>query len=180
MLPLAKCEEKIFLAQKKYHLAKTSGKKKKSPLKKLAPKYHLRWKVTKLNNRVRGQKNIPPEYSVFWENVSVFSLCVIINPSFSRHHEMGMVLVFLTSSNSRLKCIFLAIIYKRIGRLKWSLHRNVCLGKSYWFLQDWSCKYAHETFDRQKAWIWTYVKFVQFLPLRQNCSKSRQKTLSVF
>ena len=63
----------------------------------------LRWKVTKLNNGVRGQKNTPPEYSIFWENVSVFSLCVLINPSFSRRHEMGMVLAFLTLSNSRLK-----------------------------------------------------------------------------
>ena len=63
----------------------------------------LRWKVTKLNNGVRGQKNTPPEYLIFWENVSVFSLCVIINPSFSLRHEIGMVLAFLTSSNSRLK-----------------------------------------------------------------------------
>ena len=63
----------------------------------------LRWKLTKLNNGVRGQKNTPPEYSIFWENISVFSLCVIINPSFSRRHEIGMVLAFLTSSNSRLK-----------------------------------------------------------------------------
>ena len=63
----------------------------------------LRRKVTKLNNGVRGQKNTPPEYSIFWENVSVFSLCVIINPSFSRRHEIGMVLAFLTLSNSRLK-----------------------------------------------------------------------------
>ena len=63
----------------------------------------LRWKVTKLNNGVRGQKNTPPECSILWENVSVFSLCVIINPSFSRRHEIGMVLAFLTSSNSRLE-----------------------------------------------------------------------------
>ena len=63
----------------------------------------LRWKLTKLNNGVRGQRNTPPEYSIFWENISVFSLCVIINPSFSRRHEIGMVLAFLTSSNSRLK-----------------------------------------------------------------------------
>ena len=63
----------------------------------------LRWNVTKLNNGVRGQKNTPPENSIFWENVSVFSLCVIINPSFLRRHEIGMVLAFLTLSNSRLK-----------------------------------------------------------------------------
>ena len=63
----------------------------------------LRWKLTKLKNGVRGPKNTPPEYSIFWENISVFSLCVIINPSFSRRHEIGMVLAFLTSSNSRLK-----------------------------------------------------------------------------
>ena len=37
------------------------------------------------------------------KNVSVFSLCVIINPSFSRRHEIGMVLAFLTSSNSLIK-----------------------------------------------------------------------------
>ena len=65
--------------------------------------WNLRWKLTKLNNGVRGQKHTPPEYSIFWENISVFSLCVIINPSFSRRHEIGMVLAFLTSSNSRLK-----------------------------------------------------------------------------
>ena len=46
--------------------------------------------------------------------------------------------------------------------MKWSLHQNVCLDTSYWFLQVWSCKYAHKTFDRQKAWIWTYLKFVHF------------------
>ena len=63
----------------------------------------LRWKVTKLNNGVRGNKITPPECSIFWESVSVFSLCVIINPSFSRRHEIGLVLAFLTSSNSLLK-----------------------------------------------------------------------------
>ena len=140
----------------------------------------LRWKVTKLTGL--GAKTIaPPECSIFWENVSVFSLCVKINPSFSQRHEIGMVLAFLTSSNSLLKLPkSLAIIYKRIGRLKWSLHQNVCLDKSYWCLQVWSCKYAHETFDRQNAWIWTYLKFVHFLSLRRSCSKSRQKALSFF
>ena len=33
---VAKCEEKIFLAQKKHHLAKTSGEKKNLAPKKLA------------------------------------------------------------------------------------------------------------------------------------------------
>ena len=66
-------------------------------------KSYLRWKVTKLNYGVRGYKITPPECSIFWENVSVFSLCVIINLSFSRRHEIGMVLAFLTSSNSLLK-----------------------------------------------------------------------------
>ena len=139
----------------------------------------LRWKVTKLNNGVRGKTITPLECSVFWENVSVFNLCVIINLSFLRRYEIGMVLAFLTSSNSLLK-LHIFGIYKRINRLKWSLYQNVCLDNSYWFVQVWSCKYAHETLDRQKAWIWTYVKFVHVLPLRRNCSKSRQKTLSVF
>ena len=143
--------------------------------------YYLRWNVTKLNNGVRGKKNTPPECSIFWENVSVFSLCVIINPPFSRRHEIGMVLAFLTPSNSLLKLH----IFGNYLQTNWPIemkHQNVCLDKSYWFLQVWSCKYAHETFDRQKAWIWTYMylKFVHFLPLRRNCSKSRQKTLSVF
>ena len=64
---------------------------------------YLRWKVTKLNNGVRVKTITPPECSFFWENVSVFSFCVIINPSFSRRHEIGMVLAVLTSSNSLLK-----------------------------------------------------------------------------
>ena len=118
----------------------------------------LRWKVTKLNNGVRDNKMTPPECSIFWENVSVFSLYVIINPSFSRRHYIGMVLAFLTPSNSLLKLH----IFGNYLQLKWSLHQNVCLDKSYWFLQVWSCKYAHETFGRQKAWIWTYFKFVHF------------------
>ena len=140
----------------------------------------LRWKLTKLNNGVRGQNNTPPEYSIFWENISVFSLCVIINPSFSRRHEIGMVWAFLTSSNSRPKLH----IFGNYLQTNWSiemiftpkyLFRQVLLISANLILQIrprnvWS----------PKAWIWTYVKFVHFLPLRRNCSKSRQKTLSVF
>ena len=60
-------------------------------------------KGNKAKWRVRGKTITSRECSIFFENVSVFNLCVIINPSFLRRLEIGMVLTFLTSSNSLLK-----------------------------------------------------------------------------
>ena len=59
----------------------------------------LRWKVTKLNNGVRGKHIAPSECSIFWENVSVFSLCVIIIRHFPDVMKQAWFWPFLTSSN---------------------------------------------------------------------------------
>ena len=78
----------------------------------------LRLKKTKRNNGVRDKKISPPKFTIFYESVSAFSLCVIINPSLLQRREIGMVLVYLTLLNSRINLHIWAIIYKRIVRLK--------------------------------------------------------------
>ena len=50
-----------------------------------------------------GAKELHHRNVQYSKKTFLFLVCVIINPSFLRRHEIGMVLAFLTSSNSLIK-----------------------------------------------------------------------------
>ena len=112
---------------------------------------HLRSKITKPSSKVRDTNLISADVSIFREDISDFSLWVILITSFFRRHEQGMFLAFLTSLVGPIKLRIFPIIFERMSRFLQSLHQNDGIHECQSYLHGSYSFYTWTTLNRTKS-----------------------------